>query len=401
MVHKKHLLWLLIIVLLLVWLNPLKQKPTEDEFISRELYDEWYEAEPNWSIKHFPPKEKKQYKGGPLAWNWSYTANSLVDMYYATGDEKYLGLLVPQAEYIFSQTDEKLGIESFTNTGVSLPAWSDGAQYTSGKYNYIYPVHTGMITIPILRFVKAVKENNITKYMEAADTFLKESGRALAIHNRDNMWKDFSTKEGFYTGHPHGAGIVSEANKIGVPNRIFAYLAACGLYGNIAGQDIYKERIEKSLQYFKHSLLKYDKKYDAYYWSYWDDLNAQGWEDISHAAVTVYGIYILHEEAGFKIFNKKELVRFANIVLKMVDEESPPKVRQYIHPLSHERAPYYTPKENPYYFYAARWSFLGIYNEKILERLKGVFAGMYYKEEVKSTDLFSVASYLAAQKKRK
>lgn len=367
-----------------------------NEQISQKLYDEWY-IHSSWSINNFP-QQGKQFKGYEYAWGWSYVANSLIEMYKATGDEKYLGLLVPQIEYIFSQTDEKLKIESFTSSSLYLPAWSDGGHYTGGKFNYTYPVHTGMIIIPVLRFVDVVNENNITKYKETASKFLKESGRALAVHNQPDMWKDISPNEGFYYGHPYGEGIVSEANKIGIPNRIFAYLAACGLYDKLTGEGIYTERIEKSLRYFKNSLVKYDKEHDSYYWSYWDYNNAQNWEDISHAELTTYGIFLLHQEAGFKVFSDDEMSKFKNITFKIINNKNPPKVRKYIHEKNDAQKIYFTPKENDYYFSALRWSFLGMYDKKVLDYLEPIYEGLYYKDEVTNNDLYSIALYLSTKK---
>lgn len=366
-----------------------------EELVTPKTYDDWY-MRSSWSIGNFP-QQGNQFRGHEYAWGWSYVANSLIEMYKATGDEKYLGLLVPQIEYIFSQTDERLKIESFTGSGLHLPAWSDGGHYTKGKFNYTYPVHTGMIIIPVLRFVDIVKENNITKYEEAASKFLNESGRALAIHNQPGMWKDISNTEGFYYGHPYGEGTVSEANKVGVPNRIFAYLAACGLYDKLSEEGIYTERIKKSLRYFKASLVKYDKKHDSYYWSYWDSYNANSWEDISHAELTTYGIFLLHEEADFKVFSEKELLKFKNIIFKVVSNDPHPKVRKYIHERPGEQKLYYTPKDNKYYFTVLRWSFLSVYDEKVLDVLEPVITGLYYQNEVTSNDLYSIALYLSAK----
>lgn len=397
--NKKKLVipWLVLLLLFIsiTYLNKKDYENNNNELITPKLYDEWY-LQSSWSINNFP-QQGKQFKGHHYAWGWSYVANSLIEMYKATGDEKYLGLLVPQIEFIFSQTDEKRKIESFTKSGLFLPAWSDGGHYTEGKFNYIYPVHTGMIILPILRFVDVVNKNDITKYRDVATKYLNESGRALAIHNQPNMWMDISKSEGFYYGHPYGAGIVSEANKIGIPNRIFAYLAACGLYDKLTGGKIYTERIEKSLRYFKNSLVKYDKEYDSYYWSYWDDHNAQNWEDISHAALTVYGIFILHEEAGFEVFDDNEMNKFKNIIFKIVDNEEPPKVRKYIHQKSDERYSFYTPKESQYYFTSLRWSFLSVYDKNVLEHLRGIYKGLYYKDKVADTDLYSIALYLSSK----
>lgn len=393
---------LLVIIFLLVF--PLEGQNIEEkstyEFINPSLYDKWYEEQPNWSLNNFPGN-KKSYNGSQYSWGWSYVANSLIDMYEATKDEKYIRLLIPQIEYILTQTDEKLGIESFTDSGLSLPAWSDDGYYTSGKYNYVYPVHTGMIVLPILRLVNVIKENKLEEYREVANKFLIASGDALAIHNSDIMWKNFSESEGFYMGHPYGEGIVSEASRIALPNRIFIYLAACGLYDKLTNGSVYTERIEKSLRYFKNSLLKYDKDYDAYYWSYWKEVNPKRWEDISHASLTVYGIFILYEEVGFTVFTKKDILKFGNIIYKVIDNRFSPKVSKNIHRNNNEKKRYYSLEENIYYFSVLRWSFLGIYDKDILDSLNGIYIKLYNQDLSSSTELFSIAMFIKANKKYK
>lgn len=371
-----------------------------DNVVTQSLYDKWYSMS-SWSPNKFP-SNTPDYGSPTYAWDWSYTGNSLIDMYNATGEEKYLEDFIPQATYIFTQTDEKLGIESFTGLGVSLPAWSDRGHYTSGKFNYIYPVHTGMILMPILRFVDTVKKNQLVQFYPVADDFLEKSSRALAIHNKDEMWVDLSETEGFYFGHPYGQGIVSEANQIGIPNRIFAYLAAAGLYDKITGKTEYTPRITKSLNYFKNYLLKYDKENDAYYWSYWEYANKESWEDISHAALTVYGIYILHEEAGFSIFTEKDFKRFSNIVHKIVKVSklnSQPKVMQNIH--QNGESEYLSFEENKNYFIALHWSFLGVYDKTVLDELEGIYKELSNQDKPSVTSLYNIGLYLSTVNKVK
>ncbi|RHW30400.1 hypothetical protein [Oceanobacillus profundus] len=377
----------------------LLQKDSETK-ITEEIYNDLYEQQSDWSINQFPATNP-DYNASSYAWGWSYVANSLVDMYRVTEDKKYLDILTQQIDYIFSQTDEKLGIESFTGTGHSLPAWSDRGHYTSGEFNYTYPVHTGMITLPILRFVDTVYTNNLNEYKESAVRFLAASGEALAVHNQDNMWVDFSDTEGFYIGHPYGEGYVSEANKIGIPNRISVYLAAAGLYDKLTEGNTYSERIKKSLNYFKDSLFKYDEEFDSYYWSYWEEQNIQKpWEDISHAMITVYGIFILHEEAGYTVFTEEDFEKIANNVYKVIDDESsPPQMRKFIHKRGEEEKAYYTSEENPYYYDVLRWSFLGVYDEEILDILEEVYEETNVEEMNPQTRLNSIASYLYAKEK--
>lgn len=397
MQRKNKIIILLSIIIL--GLLVLLFKPKE-EIITSDMYNQFYFQNSNWSIEHFPDNNKT-YSGADFAWGWSYAGNSLIDMYKATGEKKYLEYFIQQAEFIFTQTDEELGIESFSDSGLSLPAWSDHGRYTSGEFNYIYPVHTGMITVPILRFVDEVQSNNLEEYMTTADEFLNKAGKAIEIHNIDDMWIDFSETEGFYTGHTHGVGIVSEAGEIGIPNRISIYLAAAGLYDKLTGESIYTERIEKSLNYFKHSLMTFDPEFESYYWSYWEkDVLGKPWEDISHATVTAYGLFLLHEEAGFSVFTEEDFQRIANNVYKVIENNNDEiKTRKYIHGRDEEEKVYYNLEENPYYFDILRWSFLGIYDDGILKEIEDMIETVGIEDMNPHTRLSSIAAYLLSKER--
>lgn len=367
--------------------------------VSKDLYDDWYESQPTWFNENHLVKDGYENidfesRGRAYAWGWSYIGNSLVDMYRATGDKKYLDFFIPKAEYILTQTDENLGIESFTDSGLSLPVWSDDGFYSSSKkFSYTYPVHTAMITLPMLRFIDSVREDNLVEYIHVSEQILLEVGRALEVHNDASMWVDINANEGFYKGHPYGEGEVNEANKIGIPNRISVYLAAAGLYDKLTDHDDYTNKINKSLNYLKNTLFEYDETYDAYYWSYWEDLEGTPWEDISHAALTAYGIFLLHNEVGFEIFSKSDFRKMANIINKIIDNNSPPKVRRFIHKREDEEAEYYTINENDYYQHGLRWSFLGIYDKKIFNKMDKLFGEVF--EDVENPNEDTIQTRLA------
>lgn len=105
--------------------------------------------------------------------------------------------------------------------------------------------------------------------------------------------------------------------------------------------------------------MKYDEEFDSYYWSYWEEQNIQKpWEDISHATITVYGIFILHEESGYSVFTEEDFAKIANNVYKIIDQESSPiLMRKHIHKRNEEKKAYYTPEESPYYYDVLRWAF--------------------------------------------
>lgn len=126
------------------------------------------------------------------------------------------------------------------------------------------------------------------------------------------------------------------------------------------------------------------------------------WEDISHAMITVYGIFILHEEAGYTVFTEEDFEKIANNVYKVIDDESsPPKMRKFIHKRGEEEKAYYTSEENPYYYDVLKWSFLGVYDEEILDILEEVYEETNVEEMNPQTRLNSIASYFICKRENK
>ena len=394
-----------LIFLLLITCIVLLGCDSKKTFINQQLYDNWYERQPVWLSE--PQVIGKGYKDIKLenrargyAWGWGYYGNSLIDMYKVTRDIKYLKEFVPQANYILNQRDHLLGIESFSGSNLSLPVWSDGGYYSTTKdFVYSYPVNTGMIVLPIVRFIDVVKEESLSEFDKTALYYIEETKKTLLVHNEDGLWKDFSENKGFYYGHPYGEGKVTEAGKEGIPNRVIIYLAAAGLFDKVNDSNIFTDRIEKSLIYFKEDLIEYDPDNDSYYWRYWKYSGEDNWEDISHAALTVYGIHILHYEADFEIFNHHDFIKFSNIVNKIINigDKSTPQVSKFIHPRSDDEY-YFEQKNNRYFVEVGRWSFLGKYNPVIYNKLDILFEYLYGNGELPKetilTRLNQISNYL-------
>ena len=229
--------------------------------------------------------------------------------------------MIPQMDWIIARRDIDLKIESYSGTGLSLPAWSDDGYYGGpAKFAYVYRVHTGLICFSILRFVQAVYANGIKEYFEKAKIYLAICQKALQIHNHDRDWADLGPGRGYYKGAPYGMGIIDVAGKVEMPNRVHAYIMACGLYDYIAETFIYRKRIEKCLRQFK-TWLRYDPFFAAYYWSYWpSEYGEKGWEDISHAQLTMSGLIYLHHNLGYRIYSLEDLLRLANTAKKTIND---------------------------------------------------------------------------------
>lgn len=84
------------------------------------------------------------------AWNVSYYMRSLAIMYEATADEKYLEILAEAIERVLAQRDDAVGDADYL--GRLRPAWGTARYSTDGSSHYVWAVHTGMITYPMIRF---------------------------------------------------------------------------------------------------------------------------------------------------------------------------------------------------------------------------------------------------------
>lgn len=295
--------------------------------MNRQLYDKFYNNNPVWPAATSSTgldyaEINFENKARAYAWGWSYYGNSLIDMYLAIGDLQYLHDFVPQVNHILNQRDHLQDNVSFTGSELSLSVWSDQTGYFSNDKSsvYAYPVHTGAITLLMIRFSNVVLKNSLVDFYEQAFYYIEEVGKSLKAHDFEDIWHETNINEGFYTGLSYGKGNITEAGKIGVPNRVFTFLASAALYDALAGDEYFKDRLVGSLNYFTNNYLNYNKAGDFYYWSYWnEDDGEESWEDISHAALTIYALHLIHYEAGFEFFSDRDFNFFSNTFLDIID----------------------------------------------------------------------------------
>jgi hypothetical protein len=69
-------------------------------------------------------------EAGALAWGKSYSLLSLIRMYQAYDDPRYLDTFIDGADAVLAQRDRDRGVTDYR--GLSLPAWRTGDRYTSG-----------------------------------------------------------------------------------------------------------------------------------------------------------------------------------------------------------------------------------------------------------------------------
>ncbi|WP_088225262.1 hypothetical protein [Desulfosporosinus sp. FKB] len=301
------------------------------------------------------------YRGGDFAWGWGAIGVALYYMFKATGNLKYLDWMVPQIDWVISHRDTDLDVESYLGTRLKLPVWNDGGQYGS---IHAYPVHTAVICIPILLFISVVRTLGIRRYFNRLDHYLLVCKDALEAHDTPGNWMDFSLMTG-YPVEPN-FGNFKEAGKVTMPNRGNAYLAACALLDKLCATSKHLAKAIKGFNYF-YTCFRLDETSNSYYWSYWPYYYGEsGWEDISHASLTMMGFWLAHLEACLSVYSTIDFQRVANTAKRIVHvDRGQIMVNDNISPSS-------TRKEfssSGYRTSIGTWSLLAFYDPLVLTKI--------------------------------
>lgn len=209
-----------------------------------------------------------------------------------------------------------------------------------GTYNLvsrpvIFAVHTGMITLGMVNFVRLVYETPTLRanprYKAKADEYLTAVEEAIAVH--DWEWREDGRGFGYYVwpkGQPaQFDGSELPANQFLAPARTLSQLAV------ITGNPSYRDRTAKMARTFKND-LRVDAG-GAYIWSYWPTWGRiyQGYmktgnpesdvslyrptyccarqiEDISHGHIDVdFAALAFRNHLDAQLFNGEDMARLA------------------------------------------------------------------------------------------
>ena len=133
-------------------------KQSSDDVVSNVQYEGGAGVPSASEVQAFKSKVVETYKDDveSYAWGESYVMMSLMEMYKATQDTWFLDKLIEHADAVFANRDDVLGqIDEYRNK--TMPGW--GTTNYSDEKNYVWLLHTGMITYPIATFVRIVTED--------------------------------------------------------------------------------------------------------------------------------------------------------------------------------------------------------------------------------------------------
>jgi len=281
--------------------------PAVEEYASAARYDQLFMGE-----RFRADLERLESDGGALAWGWSYRLLSLNEMYRATGDAKYLEANLEAIRKVVAIRDDRLGLE--LAAGDVVPAWSSVRYGRRGRA--VFPVHTGMITHPMLDFLQlAEKAPGFRLSREDAAAILLSAVEALSAH--DGQWRD-----GPAEGEGHYVGSGQEDSLEGRPlpgNRQSAMGRSLWLSWTVTANGLHRNRAIALGRYIRNRLTLAPD--GACYWPYSlpvDPVSKSApketirGEDVSHGALTM-ALPILLASAG-EVFTAGDMERIGKTV---------------------------------------------------------------------------------------
>lgn len=291
------------------------------DFASRAGYDELEELVASFGLEHETNDERL------LTWQGSYVNLSYVLMYQAHRDLAYLDRMIEHTDHVLASRDSERGVID-AYRGTSEPAWSAVRELEGLEARHLDASHTGMITYPMICFVRTVHETpalqRLEKYSTKAQEYLDAVQEAVAVH--DIQYGETDEGFGYYRflrgEHYDPDGIEYPHNKALAIGRVLLHLAAT------TGDQQYWDKTAGLARTF-HSDLEVDAA-GAYIWPYhWtESWGYQGWdeddevsdnrasfdgnrriEDISHGALDVeFAVLAFRHNI---VFDRQDMDRFA------------------------------------------------------------------------------------------
>jgi hypothetical protein len=258
-----------------------------------------------------------------IAWGISYLMMALNEMYQATGDLKYLHAMRKATAAVLDCRDDKRGVQLFT--GQTAPIWSCLKYSERGRC--AYAVHTGIITYPILDFLRLAASNSDmrTELGSEYDEMVRLIGQSLDFHDR--QWSDGPNPgEGYYFGmdqEPSMDGKVIPANRLSSMGR------ALWLSSKLTNNTSHRNKAMRIARFIKNRLSR-NTECDAYVWPYSlsrEDIPVEAdgpglkqrigrGEDISHGSLTV-SFLIMAANDG-EIYSTTDMARFGRTVTRLI-----------------------------------------------------------------------------------
>ena len=314
--------------------------------------------------------------GALLAWSESYLMQSYAEMYRATGEIRYVQSLRDHILAILDNRDDKRGIDDYR--GRVVPAWGTDRFTRAGDWKH-FSSHTGMITYPMLEFVKRVRDYQITDMLGAAEVVLVDVEESVAYH--DAEWVIQESGLGLYTFSEEYYGIENYICPLSQQACIGRSLL---LLWNLTREESYYAKVSAIAEAIRSSFCEgpYGEPICGVFPGGIGDGNPVA--DISHCTMTIHFMELCVQEGI--VFSEADLEAMAQTILRLLQQEPVPSRLDGSGDGSLEIA-------------AAQYSFLARYSPEIrdlchrllFERYRVDITGALYQEDWWGTVMLSLA----------
>jgi hypothetical protein len=308
------------------------------------------------------------YKNDEANYDWaeSYVLQAYMVILEETGDEKYVHKLNDHIQAVLDRrscvTLDRYDsvFEQFT------PAWAKPIGKTDGgtdKY-YSWLVSTGMMTYPIVAFVRYIQNRPEIEFSDTTRyTYLEAVEQAVALYDRDWVEYNQPLREGYYKLSPAAdstyldrvsdprpgsrAGYPLPLNMQNALGRTLVVLSRVNAISQ-ARRAAYENKAARLARFFKNR-LEYFPETDSYRFSYAYHRYGQEEdgryyygeyhygapiEDINHASLSVDFARLCFENSikdtqGELIFTERDMARFAHIFTKRIYSGRPEVGHQF------------------------------------------------------------------------
>lgn len=252
-----------------------------------------------------------------IFWGWSYRMMSLNEMYRATGDARYLKANLLAARTVDSLRDDRNGVALWT--GVVAPVWSS-PRYAQRDGPAVHPVHTGMVTYPLLELVLLAREAGEAMAVNQPELDALAASAIEALEYHAYQWV-----EGPGAGEGHYVGRNQEALFEGIHlpgNRLSAIGRAHWRAWQVTGDEAHRDKAVKLGWFIRNRLTPMPD--GRIHWNYalaFEAADAPGpgdeipGEDMSHGSLTL-GLPALLAAEG-EVFTATDMRGFCNTVIDM------------------------------------------------------------------------------------
>lgn len=305
--RKTVLLWLLTLTFSCHCTQNVSEEKTEfnKEFLLKKYQD--FDSVFN---RNFERMKIKDNSNGLFAWALSYLMDSYVEMYELTGNSAYMKKMAKYTRFILKNSDEKNQKQDYK--GRIRSGWG-ASRYAGDSLWVVYPVHTGMILYPMLKFAWIVK--NVggpvrAMYGGLTDSVVAFAARCMAELDGQWVWNN-SKREGYYRWE----GDEPIKTDLQAPPPLNSHAALGKVFWRLwelTGDNKFRQKAEGITRYYLNNI---EKKKKQYVWGYRAELKKYPKiEDISHGAIEVE---LVVEAVRAGMIPKKELKGFAATLLHM------------------------------------------------------------------------------------